>query len=97
MGKTETRKELIEALKKVEQFRSIAERNGMTITEFAIKFILTKKPIASVLPTVVSEEEVESFAVISDGNYINSSDMQEIEELYNTWPDYELKATPQTN
>jgi aryl-alcohol dehydrogenase-like predicted oxidoreductase len=86
-----------EALKKVEQFKPIAERNGMTITEFAIKFILTKKPIASVLPTVVSEEEVESFAVISDGNYINSSDMQEIEELYNTWPEYELKATPQTN
>jgi aryl-alcohol dehydrogenase-like predicted oxidoreductase len=86
-----------EALKKVEQFRPIAERNGMTITEFAIKFILTKNAIASVLPTVVSEEEIEAFAVISDGNYINSSDMKEIEDLYNTWPEYELKATPQTN
>jgi aryl-alcohol dehydrogenase-like predicted oxidoreductase len=86
-----------EALKKVEQFRPIAERNGLTIIEFAIKFILSKNPIASVLPTVVSEEEVESFAVISDGNYINSSDMKEIEELYNTWPAYELKATPQAN
>ena len=86
-----------EALKKVEQFRPIAERNGLTIIEFAIKFILSKNPIASVLPTVVSEEEVESFAVISDGNYINPSDMKEIEELYNTWPAYELKATPQTS
>jgi aryl-alcohol dehydrogenase-like predicted oxidoreductase len=83
-----------EALKKVEQFRHIAERNGLTITEFAIKFILTKNPIASVLPTVVSEEEIESFAVISDGNYIKSSDMKEIEELYKTWPAYELKSTP---
>ena len=86
-----------EALKKVEQFRPIAERNGLTITEFAIKFILSKKAIASVLPTVVSEEEIESFAAISDGNYINSSDMKEISELYNTWPPYELKATPQAN
>ncbi len=86
-----------EALKKVEEFRPIAERNGLTITEFAIKFILSKNPIASVLPTVVSEEEVESFAIISDGNYINSSDMKEIDELYNTWPAYELKATPQTS
>jgi len=86
-----------EALKKVEQLRPIAERNGLTITEFAIKFILSKEPIASVLPTVVSEEEVESFAIISDGNYIKSSDMKEIEDLYNTWPAYELKATPQTN
>ncbi|MFB5618904.1 MAG: hypothetical protein ACE5RE_04845 [Candidatus Nitrosomaritimum aestuariumsis] len=69
----------------------------MTITEFAIKFILSKKAIASVLPTVVSEEEIESFAAISDGNYINSSDMKEIAELYNTWAPYELKATPQAN
>jgi aryl-alcohol dehydrogenase-like predicted oxidoreductase len=80
-------------LKKVEQFRPIAERNGLTITEFAIKFILSKNSIASVLPTVVSEDEIESFAEISDGNYIKSSDMKEIEELYNTWPEYELKAT----
>jgi len=86
-----------EALKKVEQFRPIAERNGLTITEFAIKFILTKNAIASVLPTVVSEEEIESFASISDGSYINSSDMKEIADLYNTWPSYELKATPQAN
>ena len=86
-----------EALKKVEQFRPIAEKNGLTITEFAIKFILSKNPIASVLPTVVNEEEIESFAAISDGNYINSSDMKEIDDLYNTWPAYELKATPQTN
>jgi len=86
-----------EALKKVEQFRPIAERNELSITEFAIKFILSKNPISSVLPTVVSEEEVESFAAISDGNYISTSDLKEIEELYNTWPPYELKATPQTN
>jgi len=85
-----------ESLKKVEQFRPIAERNGLTITEFAIKFILSKNSIASVLPTVVSEDEIESFAEISDGNYIKSSDMKEIEELYNTWPEYELKATPPT-
>lgn len=85
------------ALKKVEQFRPIAERNGLNITEFAIKFILTKKSIASVLPTVVSEEEIEMFAAISDGKYLSTSDMKEIEELYNTWPPYELKATPQAN
>jgi len=84
------------ALEKVEQFRPIAERNGLNITEFAIKFILSKRSIASVLPTVVSEEEIEMFASISDGKYLSSSDMKEIDELYNTWPSYELKAT-QTN
>ena len=85
------------ALEKVEQFRPIAENNGLNITEFAIKFILSKKPIASVLPTVVNQEEIEMFASISDGKYLNSSDMKEIEELYNTWPSYELKATAQTS
>ncbi|MBP0133727.1 MAG: aldo/keto reductase [Nitrosarchaeum sp.] len=82
-----------EALRKVEQLRPIAERNGLSIIEFAIKFILSKKSIASVLPTVVSVEEIESFASISDGKYLNSSDMNEIDDLYNTWPSYELKTS----
>ncbi|MEK6832331.1 MAG: aldo/keto reductase, partial [Thermoproteota archaeon] len=38
-------------------------------------------------------EEIETFATISDGKYLNSSDMKEIDEIYNTWPSYELKAT----
>jgi aryl-alcohol dehydrogenase-like predicted oxidoreductase len=83
------------AIKKVEQLRSIAERNDLTITELGIKFILSKQGIASVFPTVISEEEIEQFASMSDGNYINSSDMKEIDDLYNTWPPYELKATVQ--
>ena len=81
------------SIKKVEQLRPIAERNGLSITELAIKFILSKNGIASVLPTVVSEEEIEQFASMSDGNYINASDMKEIDDLYNTWPSYELKAS----
>jgi len=80
----------------VEQLRSIADRNELTITELAIKFILSKKGIASVLPTVISVEEIENFVAMSDGNYINSSDMKEIDDLYNSWPSYELKATVQT-
>ena len=84
------------SLKKVEQLRPIAMRNDLNITELAIKFILSKKGISSVLPTVISVEEIESFAAMSDGNYISQSDMNEINELYNSWPSYELKATPQT-
>lgn len=84
-----------ESLKKVEQFKPIAKRNGLNITEFAMKFIMTKKGFASVLPTMISEEEVINYADMSDGNYLSNSDMKEIDELYNTWPSYELKATPQ--
>ncbi|RNJ75177.1 MAG: aldo/keto reductase [Nitrosopumilus sp. H13] len=83
------------SLKKVEQLRPIAERNGLGITELAIKFITTKKGFASVFPTMISEEEIADYSAMSEGRYISASDMAEIEELYNTWPAYELKATPQ--
>ena len=88
---------LKESLKKVEQLNPIAERNGLNITEFAMKFMMTKKGFATVLPTMISEEEVINYAEMADGKYISDSDMKEVEELYNTWPSYELKATPQAN
>jgi len=84
------------SLKKVEQLRPIAERNGLSITELAIKFILSRKGIASVLPTVVSVEEIEQFAAMSDGGYIGGQDMEEVGELFSSWPEYELKSTAQT-
>jgi len=83
------------ALNKVEQLRPIADRNGLSITELAIKFILSKNAVASVLPTVISEQEVEQFAQISDGKYLSESDMSEISRLYDSWPPYDLKATVQ--
>jgi len=85
------------SLEKVEQLRPIAQRNGLTITELAMKFIMSKKGFASVFPTVVCEEEITSYVEMTKGNYISASDMKEIEDLYNTWPSYELKATPQAN
>jgi len=84
------------ALNKVERLRPIAERNGLNITELAIKFILSKKSVSSVLPTVISVDEIENFAAMSDGNYISAADIQEITNLYEQWPSYELKATVPT-
>lgn len=91
--KERTREWRKSAMEKIEQMRPIAKRNGLNITELAIKFILSKKGVSSVLPTVVSIDEIEMFAAMSDGNYIPASDMREIDDLYNTWPSYELKAT----
>ena len=71
------------------------ERNELSITELAIKFILSKRGITSVFPTVISEEEIEGFAAMADGKYISNSDMQEIDQMYSEWPGYELKATVQ--
>ncbi|MGQ0376202.1 MAG: aldo/keto reductase [Nitrososphaerota archaeon] len=83
------------SLAKVEQLRPIAMRNGLTITELAIKFILSKKAVSSVFPTVVSVDEIERFSAMSDGRYLSTSDMKEINDLYSSWPPYEIKATIQ--
>ena len=61
--------------------RPIAERNGLTITELAMKFIMSKKGFASVFPTVVSEEEIINYVEMTKGQYISASDMKEIEEI----------------
>lgn len=81
------------SLQKVEQLRPIAKRNGLTITELAIKFIISKKGFASVFPTVISEDEIINYVEMTKGQYISQTDIKEIEDLYNTWPLYELKAT----
>ncbi len=81
------------SLQKVEQLRPIAERNDLSIKELAIKFILSKDGISSVIPTVVSEAEIEEFAAIADGRYIGQSDMREVGRIYDGWPPYEIKAS----
>jgi hypothetical protein len=46
---------------------------------------------------MISEEEIVNYAEMANGKYISSSDMKEVEELYNSWPSYELKATVPAN
>lgn len=81
------------ALAKVEQLRPIADRGGLSIAELAVKFILSRPGMSSVIPTVVSTGEIDSFAAMSDGGYLSRRDMDEVAELYAGWPPYELKGT----
>ena len=83
----------VEALKKVEQLRPIADRNGFTITELAIKFILSQNAVGSVLPTVIDTQEIEQFCSMSDGRYLPQEDMEEIAKIYSAWPPYKLKSS----
>ena len=82
-----------EALEKVETLRPIAVRNGLTITQMAIKFILSKEGVGSVMPTVTSVQEIEDFAAISDGISLPRDDMKEIHQIYSSWAPYPLKGT----
>jgi len=74
---------IIEAMQKISKLKPIANTKGWTISQLAIKFILSQKEISVVLPTAVSIEEIETFAEMSDGNYLNKNELEQINDLYN--------------
>ena len=74
---------IMEAMKKVDNLKPFAASKDWNITELAIKFILSEKAIATVLPTVTSVEELEMFAGISDGKYLNEKEFERVQEMYN--------------
>jgi aryl-alcohol dehydrogenase-like predicted oxidoreductase len=70
------------AMKKIEKLKPIADSRGWNIAEIAIKYILSQEQISVVLPTVTSIEEIDMFAQLSDGNYLNKSEKKDIEQMY---------------
>jgi len=73
---------ILEALKKIDTMKPIASSRGWNTTELAIKFILSHKQISVVLPTMISVEEIEMYAALSDGNYLDVSEATRVEEMY---------------
>ena len=71
-----------EAMQKIENMKPLANSKGWNVTELAIKFILSQPQISVVLPTMVSVEEIEMFAAISDGSYLSASEAAQLEEMY---------------
>ncbi len=73
---------IMEAIQKIDNMKPIASSKGWNITELAIKFILSQKQISVVLPTMISIEEIEMFASISDGKYLDTSEAASVEQMY---------------
>jgi len=73
---------IIEAMKKIDKIKPIADSRDWNIAQLAIKFILSKESISTVIPTVLDIEELESFVEMSDGKYLNRSEVNQIEEMY---------------
>jgi len=73
---------IVQALQKIEYIKPMAESYGWTITELAIKFILSHNKIATVLPTVVNLEEIELFTNMSDGKYLRQDDLETLSKMY---------------
>ena len=73
---------ILEAMKKIENMKPVADAKGWSITQLAIKFILSQKQVSVVLPTMISIEEIEMFASLSDGMYLDNSESAKLEEMY---------------
>ena len=73
---------IMEAMQKIENMKPVATSKGWNITELAIKFILSQKQISVVLPTMISVEEIEMFASISDGKYLDGLEAASVEQMY---------------
>ncbi|HEV8386665.1 MAG TPA: aldo/keto reductase, partial [Nitrososphaera sp.] len=73
---------ILEAMEKIENMKPMAEAKGWTITQLAIKFILSQKQVSVVLPTMLSVEEIEIFSSLSDGKYLDESESAKLEEMY---------------
>jgi aryl-alcohol dehydrogenase-like predicted oxidoreductase len=80
---TRKREWILKSIEKVEKLKQVSDSNGWSITELAIKFVLSQKEVSAVLPTVLDVNELEMFAQMSDGKYLNESDLSQITELYN--------------
>ncbi|HLG37953.1 MAG TPA: aldo/keto reductase [Nitrososphaera sp.] len=73
---------ILEAMEKIENMKPIADAKGWTVTQLAIKFILSQKQVSVVLPTMISVEEIEMFSSLSDGRYLDESESAKLEEMY---------------
>ncbi len=81
------------AFEKVEEVMPIGKQYGYDIMQLAMKFILSKKAVTCIIPTFGSIEDIESFVAISDGEYLKSEDVNQIEHIFDSWESYELKFT----
>ncbi len=77
------RQEWLDAtLKKVAALDFLTDESDATIGQIAIQFVLARKRIASVLPNIVSEEQLVEFAAAPDTPDIPADALERIEDLY---------------
>ena len=69
-------------LKKVAALDFLTAESDAAIGQIAIQFVLARKRIASVLPNIVSEEQLAEFAAAPDTPALAADALERIEDLY---------------
>jgi aryl-alcohol dehydrogenase-like predicted oxidoreductase len=73
---------LLDGLKKVEQLGFLTESGERTLGQAALKFALASPEIASTLPNIYDEEQLEEFAAAPDTPDLTADELSRIAKLY---------------
>ena len=73
---------LTEGIKKVERLSFLTESGERTLGQAALKFVLASPEIASVLPNIYNDEQIEEFAVTSETPDLTQEELARVAELY---------------
>jgi len=70
------------ALRRAENLRWISEGKGMTVEQAALKFVLSEETVACVLPNIYREEQLATYAAVSDFDGFSQGELAEIAEQF---------------
>jgi aryl-alcohol dehydrogenase-like predicted oxidoreductase len=73
---------LLDGLRKIEQLYFLTASGERTLGQAALKFILASPEIASTLPNIYNEEQLEEFAAAPETPDLTEEELARIEELY---------------
>jgi aryl-alcohol dehydrogenase-like predicted oxidoreductase len=73
---------LLDGLKKVEQLGFLTESGDRTLGQAALKFALAAPEIASTLPNIYDEEQLDEFAAAPDTPDLTEEELARVAELY---------------
>ena len=73
---------LTTGLKKVEQLGFLTESGERTLGQAALKFVLASPEVASTLPNIYGEEQIEELAATSETPDLSPEELARIKELY---------------
>jgi aryl-alcohol dehydrogenase-like predicted oxidoreductase len=70
------------ATKRASSLGWIHESKGMTMEQAALKFVLSEETVASVLPNIYREDQLATYAAVSDFENFSQSELGEIAEQF---------------
>jgi aryl-alcohol dehydrogenase-like predicted oxidoreductase len=73
---------LLDGLKKVHQLSFLTESGERTLGQAALKFVLASPEIASTLPNIYDEEQLDEFAAAPDTPDLTDDELARVAELY---------------